>query len=222
MFNLYILKDWYGTPHIMSSSRIHKKIMDDSSKSNYNWIASATELVNVCNKRNFPEEKANDIKVAILNCYSSLIWSEDDYSRREKTDLDAVYFAYNSLYGVKDEKVVQARARFLSSFLSLTSYSSLIGLFHHGENFRNAKREWEKQKFNELFAEEQVDFANLFSVLKFDFSQRMKLLEESGVFAEEDKIEQERFWGYIDESVNHFLEQPDRQKVLAKVPPKKK
>lgn len=220
MFDLYILEDRYGTPHLMSSSKIHKKIMNDSSKSNYDWIASATELINVCNKRNFPEEKANDIKVAILNCYSSLMWSEDNSSRREKADLDAVYFAYNSLYGIKDEKVIQARARFLSSFLALTSYSSLVGLFHLGENFRNAKREWEKQKFDELFTEEQIDFANLFSILKNDFSQRIEQLEESGFFAEEDKVEQERLQSHIAEVVNQFFEHPDRQKVLAKVPSK--
>lgn len=222
MFNLYILEDWYGTPHIMSSSKIHKRVMDDSSKSNYNWIASATDLINVCNKRNFPEEKANDIKVAILNCYSSLMWSEDDYSRRKKTDLNAVYFAYNSLYGVEDQKVIQARTRFLKSFLSLVTHSSFLFMAHHGENYRNAEKEWINHIFSNLFVQEQIDFASLFSLLKNDFTQRIKQLEESGLFAEEDKIEQERLIGYIDETVNQFFEHPERQKVLAKVPPKKK
>lgn len=216
MFNLYILEDWCGTPHIMSSSKIHKIVMDDSSKSNYNWIASATDLINVCNKKKFPEEKANDIKAAILNCYSSLMWSEDDYSRRKKTDLNAVYFAYNSLYGVEDEKVIQARTRFLKSFLSLVTRSSFLFIAHHGENFRNARKEWINHKFNNLFAQEQIEFASLFSLLKNDFRKKIEQLEESGLFDEEDKIEQERFIGYTDETANQFFEQPERQKVLSK------
>lgn len=216
MFNLYILEDWCGTPHIMSSSKIHKRVMDDSSKSNYNWIASATDLINVCNKKNFPEEKANDIKAAILNCYSSLMCSEDDYSRRKKTDLNAVYFAYNSLYGVEDEKVIQARTRFLKSFLSLVTRSSFLFIAHHGENFRNARKEWINHKFNNLFAQEQIEFASLFSLLKNDFRKKIEQLEESGLFDEEDRIEQERFIGYIDETANQFFEHPERQKVLSK------
>ena len=216
MFNLYILEDWCGTPYIMSSSKIHKRVMDDSSKSNYNWIASATDLINVCNKKKFPEEKANDIKAAILNCYSSLMWSEDDYSKRKKTDLNAVYFAYNSLYGVEDEKVIKARTRFLKSFLSLVTRSSFLFIAHHGENFRNARKEWINHKFNNLFAQEQIEFASLFSLLKNDFRKKIEQLEESGLFDEEDKIEQERFIGYIDETANQFFEHPERQKVLSK------
>ena len=45
----------------MTAKELYNRVMEDS-KSNYNWIASATDLINVCNKKNFPEEKANMAK----------------------------------------------------------------------------------------------------------------------------------------------------------------
>lgn len=212
MFDLYILNDWNGNPHIMSSSKIHKRIISDSNKSNYNWIASASELINVCNKKDFPKEKAYDIEVAILNCYSKLMTRDKEYLRMDVRDIISVYSAYNSLYGVDDCKVIEARERFLRSFISLTTHYSFLSISHHGKNFEDAKKEWIDNMFNELFKIEQIDFFNLFPQLKLEFTHKIQELEKSGLFDEEDKMEKERLLDYA----RSLLEQPKNEKILAK------
>ena len=62
MFGLYSFLDWNGNPRTMRASTIHKKVLEASKKSNYGWIASATDLINVCSKKNFPVEYCKFVK----------------------------------------------------------------------------------------------------------------------------------------------------------------
>ena len=70
---VYFFKGWYGERHFMTAKRLYKRVMKDASISDFGWIASATELVRICDKPNFPQQYAHDIKIAILNCFAKIV-----------------------------------------------------------------------------------------------------------------------------------------------------
>ena len=67
----YTVVGWNGDIHTLSAKALYERVLADS-KSDYNWIASATELVKVCNSPSFPEMYAQAIKIIILNCFANL------------------------------------------------------------------------------------------------------------------------------------------------------
>ena len=78
----YKVTDWDGDTHSLTAKQLYERVLDDS-KSDYNWIASATELVRVCNNPCFPEMYAVGIKMIILNCFANLELQKEYPSRRE-------------------------------------------------------------------------------------------------------------------------------------------
>ena len=223
MFGLYSFLDWNGEPRIMRASTIHKKVLESSKKSNYGWIASATDLITVCSKKNFPVEYAIDIKSAVLNCFSVLINSEDDTSKSKKTDIHAVYYAYNSLFGIENENAVNARKNFLNGFLHRIRWNSWQFMFHQGNSFNNVCNEWQNTKFNELIIMENLNFDELKKSLEEDFRKLIKKAEQAGVFIEDDKRNAEITMRIIEESVNDFTERygtKENPKVRKLTPPK--
>lgn len=205
MFGIYTFIDWSGTPRTMRASTIHKKVIEASKKSNYNWIASATDLIYVCTKKNFPIEYSIDIKIAVLNCFSSLINSEEDTSYGKKTDIEAVYYAYNSLFDIKKEKVIKARINFLNSFLFRVRRDSWQFMFHHGDSFKKVCTDWQNTKLKELISIKNLDFNKVKDLLEEDFRNVIKIAEEKGIFAEDDKREVE-IQRKIMENFNNFGE----------------
>ena len=128
-------------PHVLCVLQLYiKKVIEASKKSNYNWIASATDLIYICNKKDLPIEYAIDIKVAILNCFATLINSENE-SRGKETDIYAVYHAYNSLYGVENENAIVARKNFLRGFLRKIIFESLCFLAYDTVSYSKIFRE---------------------------------------------------------------------------------
>lgn len=223
MFGLYSFLDWNGEPRIMRASTIHKKVLESSKKSNYGWIASATDLITVCSKKNFPVEYAIDIKSAVLNCFSVLINSEDDTSKSKKTDIHAVYYAYNSLFGIENENAVNARKNFLNGFLHRIRWNSWQFMFHQGNSFNNVCKEWQNTKFNELIIMENLNFDELKKSLEEDFRKLIKKAEQAGVFIEDDKRNAKIQMRIIEESVNDFTERygtKENPKVRKLTPPK--
>ena len=67
----YKVKGWNGDTHSLTAKALYERVLEDS-KSDYNWIASATELVRVCNDPCFPEMYSVGIKLIILNCFANL------------------------------------------------------------------------------------------------------------------------------------------------------
>lgn len=211
MFGLYLFEDWNGNLCIMRASKIHKNVMDISKKTNYNWLTSAENLINVCNKKKFPAEYAIDIKVAILNCFAQLI----NNSHIKKEDLDAVNIAYNSLYKIQEDKAIKARTNFLNAFLMHITYHRFTFLLR-GESYYNYCEKWRERKFKELFCEENLNFSNLEITLESDFENTILIADEKGIFSEDDKKEQLKIGEYIAKSTKHFEEtyrKPEGPKV---------
>lgn len=192
MFGIYTFMDWGGNPRIMRAETIHKKVIEDSKKSNYNWIASATDLICICDKKDFPIEYAIDIKIAILNCFATLINSEKE-SRGKATDINAVYHAYNSLYGIENENVIDARKNFLKGFLKKITLESLLFLVYDTKSYSKIYCEWCEKKVNELISIKEINFPSIKVVLMKEFKTLLNNKQKEGVLQPVQLVD------YIDE-----------------------
>ena len=217
MFNKYILVDRNHIPRIMSAKKIHERIMDDNSKLNHIWLtSSSSKIIHICKKENFPAKEAIDIKTAILNCYAELLLNKHNNLIRKTSDMDAVYYAYNSLYGIKNERVEETRKKFLKAIISSATCFSKMSLYPCGNNYINAKMEWSKEKFNEYYPKEEIDFKSLYSILRKDFNKRVKKLEEDGALKEDAEKEKVRIQKHIDEINSQSFEQILTEASLAR------
>jgi len=170
MSRLYFIIDRDGFIHLISAEKLHKKIMEQSKESNYNFIAPVTDLVRVCNKKSFPKEYAIDIKVAILNCFSEIL---KKYNHRHilESDLESVYKLYNSLFSITDERVINARYNFLKIYLIYSVYDYRNKILYKEDFYLECLTEWQKKKFVELSKLEEISFDNLKFSLVLDFEK---------------------------------------------------
>lgn len=215
MFGLYTFLDWNGTPRIMRASSIHKRVMKDSEKSNFEWIASASDLVYVCCKDGFPKDYAIDIMSAILRCFSVLINSDNSFTITKETDIKAVYYAYNYLFNCENKVGEEARKTFLSSFLTRITWDTHLFLVHRGSTFMDVTAKWQEDKFNELIKKENLDFESSKQRLSYDYIATIKNAEKDGLFEKEDKEEEERQMKFIKKMVDDFVDSygtPDNPK----------
>ena len=103
----YDFTGWRGTRYSLTAKELYKRVLEDS-QLDYDWIASATELVRVCDDPLFPEMYAVAIKILILNCYANLELQQERPSSGKSTDKKAVYSCYQSLPG-EDETVIKVK-----------------------------------------------------------------------------------------------------------------
>lgn len=191
----YTVKGHRGEIYSMTAEELHKRILEDS-ESDYNWIAPAHSLVKVCKKPGFSEEYALDIKCAILNCFANIEHRAnsggDRYIIDSCSDKEAVWYCYNSLYGKEDEKVKQARERYLVEMISAGCVVRYFDpLFHPGPTFRKIREDLISSRFKELIMKENVDFVNLETVIHSEFVALVKKAEEEGAFDEDKKADRE-------------------------------
>ncbi len=190
----YEVEGWNGKIHLLTAEQLYERVLEDS-KSDYNWIASATELVRVCNQKEFPEWKATVIKTIILNCFANLELKKEWYFRRKLTDRQAVYSCYHSLQSIEDERIIEIREKYLKSVIRATiKYMGSEVRFprHTGPCYVKVCKEWEKEKFEEWCSKEKIDFDQLKEYLYADFDETIQKAEEAGTFEEDDRKESER------------------------------
>jgi len=178
----------------MTAKELYNRVMEDS-QSNYNWIASAPELVRVCEEPTFPAEYAQGIKIAILNCFANIEHGANsgaDRYRTDPADEEAVQYCYNSLYSIKTDEAISARKRFLSEMITTASYVSIFdSLYHPGPTFKNLCHEWRKAKLEAWISERNINFKKLIDVLRNSFTAMIKEAELKGVFVEDEKKDEE-------------------------------
>ena len=179
MFNLYLVENWHGTFHILSASKIHKEVT--MNKNNNDWINSVKSLVEICDKKSFPKDKAIDIKIAILYEFFEQIEAGRNFS---KDDAKKVYLAYNSLYELKEKKAIEARRNFIRAYLDSITYSSIMFKIH-SDIFKENIDMWKNKKFNELFSLEYIDFNEVFNDLRQEFYTLIKTNDKMNDFNDE-------------------------------------
>lgn len=176
----------------LTAKQLYKRVMQDS-KSDYEWIASATELVRICNEPDFPEEYAQGIKVAILNCFSNTM-RNDDSIYVLSTDPDAVHSCYNSL-SKTDKKITEAKENFLYALIERITkcHFEIWEFYHYGPTYSKICKEWQDSKFKEYVGEEQLDFKKFIETLDNDFGETIQAAENQGAFKQEDEDKMKRF-----------------------------
>ena len=193
---------WRGDIHTLSAKALYERVLADS-KSDYNWIASATELVKVCNSPSFPEMYAQAIKIIILNCFANLELQKEYPSSGESTDKAAVYSCYHSLPST-DETVIKVKQKYLTAIITaITRYTQCeVRLpMHQGPTYNKMCEEWKKAKFDEYASKKEIDFDELRETLYDDFEKMIKEAEEEGAFEADDaeyREELRKFWASID------------------------
>ena len=197
----YNVTGWRGTKHSLTAKQLYERVEKDS-QSDYNWIASATELVRVCNKPSFPEMYANAIKIIILNCFANLELQKEYPSSGKATDKAAVYSCYYSLPS-EDETVIKVKHKYLTAIITgITKYTQCEDRLplSPGPTYRKMCEEWKKAKFDEYADKKNIDFDELRETLYDDFEQMIKSAEEAGAFEADDaeyREELRRFWASI-------------------------
>ena len=187
MRRVYFFKDWNGGWHFWSAQKLHERVIKDTEVPNYDWITSATKIVRICKKRDFPKQYAKEIKVAILKCFTSMenkcIWK----GACEPTVDAAVHYCYNSLT-TKEEEVVNAKREYLKAMIRK---SSLVPNYSHsfyikGATYLKLQEEWRNKKLDEFVSKKEIDFEQLLKALEADFNQTIKDAEDAGDFNEDD------------------------------------
>ncbi len=192
----YLIHECKDIKHVLTAKELHEKVMTDS-KSDYDWIAPARELVRICKKLSFPKEYALDIKIAILNCSANIehrINYGDDFYSEDPADKEAVQYCYNSLYGIDNEKAITARERYLTEMIkSASNYYRIYSLYHQGPVFEKLQEDWQKSKFEKYISQEKIDFKKLVETLQDEFTEIIKKAEANGIF-KDDEEEYKKSW----------------------------
>lgn len=190
MSKYYSIIGWHGDEIVMNAEQLCERIIEDS-KSDYNWIASATELVRVCKLPDFPKECADVIKMAIINCFANIESRENaggDRYRTDPNDQEAVTFCYNSFFGREEEEIISVRKYYLMEMIKTASYTRVLDThYHNGPTYKKLCDEWRKSKLEEYIVKENIDFEELIKILSNEFTQFIKEAEDNGVFIEDDK-----------------------------------
>ena len=192
----YMVTGRHGDVHSLTAKQLYERVLKDA-KSDYNWIASESELVRICKEKKFPAEYALAIKCAILNCHSNIehrVNCGGDCFIEKKADKVAVQECYNSLFGIKTEEAILARKRYLAEVIATTSYIRFLdSLYHPGSTFKKIRKDWNKSKVQEYISKKENDFDQLVKVLHTEFEEIIKKAELDGAF-EEDKKEELESW----------------------------
>lgn len=191
----YLVHGWRGKDQVLTAKELYERVMEDS-KFDYNWIAPASELVRICKKTSFPTDYATDIKIAILNCFANIEHRANSGSDRyidNPADKEAVQYCYNSLYGIDNERAINARQYYLSEMIITASYVSCTfdSLYHPGSTYRNLCENWRKSKFDEYISKEEIEFKKLVETLHNDFANVIKKAQANGDFEEDEKKDKE-------------------------------
>lgn len=193
----YTISTWYGEELELTAKKIYEMVLEDS-KSNYNWFASASELVGVCQNPSFPIQFAIPIKIAILNCFANIEYEGNCGFGRNVINSDdekAITECYTSLYDIDLEEAMLARKHYLTEVISKASYVPMLfdPLYHPGPTFRKLREEWISSKVEKYISQKTIDFKQLIGELHSDFAEMIKTAEANGEFSEDEKrIIQER------------------------------
>lgn len=202
----YEIRGWTGN-YSMTAKQLYERVLEDS-KSNYNWIASASELVRICEDVDFPVEYAQSIKIAILNCFANLETKKEYSGHTEPTDEGAVHFCYNSLTNF-DEKSHQVKEKYLHAVIkAITKYdhSEVRFCMHPGPAYHEVCKKWIETKFEEYVSREKIDFDKLREDLYLDFGKTIQQAEKDGVFEEDDEKHRKRIKEMCESIPNIFVE----------------
>lgn len=146
----------------------------------YKFFASVSELVRVCSLEDFPTKYSNEIKLAIIACFSNL----ESTSNRPPylNEYPAIYYCYNSLTADTPQaaKVKQKYVRAIIENVAKHHFS-LIEFNYPGPTYNRLCEEWKEKCFQEFY-QPTIDFVELRHTLHANFDKTMRDAEAQGLF----------------------------------------
>lgn len=199
----YQVTDRHGNTQPFTAHELYAQVLDDSRRSDYDWVASATELFRVCNSTDFPERFAVFIKTLILNCFANLESRGILTSNSSTTDEEAVYSCYCSLPDTYEAiSIKKVKDKYLMAVITgITRYTPDSPRFpqYIGEAYMHWEEEWKKAKFDEFSSAPWINFYQLRKYLYADFD---KMLETAA---------KERDFVKLHASMKNYMTQPKEQ-----------
>ncbi len=193
----YTLNTWHRGKVRVTANELQRRIRSDS-KSNYNWIASASDLVCVCKKKDFPEDIADEIQDTILKCFAELVVRNIYYSSNQrKTDERAVWYCYHNSKNeeLKDYFIKQNVKRAI-----LLCYGDSGRAFHGGpkhdefekrftDKMANVIRRKDRYVYDEKSEKDLInEYISWRKSLAEKYSDEYEEAEDRGVFGEERRL----------------------------------
>ena len=136
---------------LFTPQKLLERVLEDS-KSDYNWVASAPELIRTCNLPGFPEGIALEIEGLILQCFTNI--APDLYEPLFSSDADeaAVWTCYLHANNIELREVYLRRI--IKRTIGL-SYGDLGVIFHRGPEHDQFEQQLIDEKISELHAAEK-------------------------------------------------------------------
>ncbi|MBQ6354930.1 hypothetical protein IJJ18_00685 [Candidatus Saccharibacteria bacterium] len=136
---------------LFTPQKLLERVLEDS-KSDYNWVASAPELIRTCNLPGFPEGIALEIEGLILQCFTNI--APDLYEPLFSSDADeaAVWTCYLHANNIELREVYLRRI--IKRTIGL-SYGDLGVIFHRGPEHDQFEQQFIDEKISELHAAEK-------------------------------------------------------------------
>lgn len=180
------ITDWNDNRHEMAPNELLERIRSDS-KSDWNWLTPATEIVKTISDPEFPEPIANELKGLILKCFADILLS-DVIGRELGTDQIAVAYCYYSIHGKAGKRIKRLYRKNLLKAAKKPDWCWEHPYGADGKEWHSFCNEWEKdalQNFTKRFGN---DFMRFEANTKADFRKAVKCADKAGKF-ENDKIE---------------------------------
>lgn len=181
MIGLYRLMDWKDRFKTIRASTIKKKLEKANNNNKSRLFAPPSEIIKVCNRKNFPDSYAYDIKFLIIEYFSKIQDDKFDLFLEKEMDRQAVYYAYNSLHKMDDKRVKEVKSKFLESFLTGIEKDTYLYLIHPNETYIKIRDNWIRKK-EELENEENLNFYKLRLTLMEEFKNIINEAEEMKYF----------------------------------------
>lgn len=179
------ITDWQGRIHRVTPEKLLERIKSDSSKSNYNWFAPATEIVNTVSNSRFPDDIANELKTIVLKCFAELLL-ERRYSNERETDQAAVANCYRSIYGRSGEQIKQLYRENL--LIYVIEYSEQRPFNVYGKEWHAFCKEWKEDVLRNFSIRIGTDFMMFRANAITAFEKAVKEADGAGKF-ENDRAE---------------------------------
>ncbi len=192
-FRFYKVKGIDGKKHFMNARGLYKRVLNDSKKSDIDWVASTSELLKICKIKNFPEDYAKTIEICILKCFTKLEKKKKHNGYTSSEDKKALKDLYNSLIESKDETFSSVRKEYFSAILygitkhkysHLSAFESVFSA-HYGPEYTHICNKWIEAMTEKYLNEPIEDLQEFKRTLRDDFDKTIKDAEKRGAFSGE-------------------------------------
>ena len=195
MFRTFPLNTWREGKKYFTAKKLLDRIRKDR-LSDYNWVASASELVKTCNLPYFPAEARAEIEDSILECFANIsVPSLYEPSYSEPGDKLAVFTCY------QDSQNEELKNRFLSElirrYIILSYGDGGKELYYFGDKHDEFENSWSKRILSELhnreLNSEEIDYIAWEKSLLSRYEEDYDFADSEGYFESDHEAQREYF-----------------------------